>query len=426
VILYDVESEKHYLGIIASVSVLDPKKARNLMESNPVKQSDFSAGIHSSVFENSAYLLGLGMPIDATTVSKVVYGLEELLPIIQQDHLHEAILPACANRIRAMSQRRDAYGKVKTAQERLSDTSSDVGQVVSDLTAGLASTPGRAPIQTLTDVFTSMAGRLDDVQAGRTRPVVPTGIGSLDAIIGGLQPTLTLLGALPGVGKSAFIATVIQSLAQRGVKVGIFSLEDEPSWLAYRLLSHESGVNQYKLRFERLNKTQLEAAAEGWAKAAKYDQNVMVVDGSDSSMGLDEIVQKSAAMILNHGVRVILIDHLGEISRKHGDRTDLEISTHLSRLRGIANRFGVPVVVAAHFKRREGLGPANKPALADFADSSGAERKARVALGLSREPNGDTISIHVLKNTNGMAGLTATAKFHGAAAMLREIEGNDY
>jgi hypothetical protein len=79
-------------------------------------------------------------------------------------------------------------------------------------------------------------------------------------------------------------------------------------------------------------------------------------------------------------------------------------------------------VVAAHLRRREGLGPEAPPVASDFANSAGIERKARVAVGLYREVGSDTLGMAVLKNTMGKTGRTE-AEFVGAAAMVRAIEG---
>lgn len=76
------------------------------------------------------------------------------------------------------------------------------------------------------------------------------------------------------------------------------------------------------------------------------------------------------------------------------------------------------MVVAAHFKRP--ADPSLPPSFRDFANSSGAERKARVALGLRRNPGSDVLSVHVMKQTNGPAGQVIDLEFGGAAAMIVE------
>jgi hypothetical protein len=138
-------------------------------------------------------------------------------------------------------------------------------------------------------------------------------------------------------------------------------------------------------------------------------------------MRIEDVISSATEGIIQDGCDSIWIDHAGEILLTATERTDLEIARHLSLLRGIANRFGVPVIVAGHLKRQ--ADPSAPPLLSSFANSSGAERKARVALGLQRKPGSDILSVHILKQTNGPAGQVVDLKFAGAAAMIMDAEG---
>lgn len=253
--------------------------------------------------------------------------------------------------------------------------------------------------------------------------VIKTGIKELDDVIAGWQPTLNLVGAEPGVGKSALFSASLDYCGRKGIKSGFFSLEDDPSFLSYRVLSSGSGVNQFKLRYSKLSDSDFELVSNSFAETKRFQDNIFVIDGSDRPMTAEEISATSNDLVLNHGVEIIFVDHLGELVAKSSDRPDLVISEQLSTLRRIANRLSVPVVVAAHFRRPAGGGRIIKPVLTDFANSAGAERKARVAIGLTREPGSDVMDIHILKQTNGPAGRTVQARFDGAAAMLIATEG---
>lgn len=253
--------------------------------------------------------------------------------------------------------------------------------------------------------------------------VIRSGIHQLDNVIGGFQPTLNLIGAEPGVGKTAIMSAAVESIAGRGTKIGYFALEDDPSFLSYRYLANESGINQFHMRFDKLSVEDQQRVWSANEHTTAAQENIYVIDGSDRAMSVDDVVATSNDLFYNHGVEIIFVDHLGELSSKHSDRVDLEISDQLSTLRRIANRLGIPVVVAAHFRRPVGGGRIVKPVLTDFANSAGAERKARVALGLTREPGSDRMSIHVLKQTNGPSGCIIDVEFDGAAAMVIANEG---
>ena len=248
---------------------------------------------------------------------------------------------------------------------------------------------------------------VDDIEAnanGTRVPVIATGLERWDVALGGLQPTLTVIGAMPGVGKSALLAALVRNLAGSGVKVGFFSLEDEGKWIASRLLSFFSRVPLQTLLFRRLDKSQFEDVQAGMNQVHAIMANTVI----DDRQGVDcrDVVAQADAMVAA-GCKAIFVDHLGEIRIKSRERHDLEITEVCSDLRGIAKRHGVPVVLACHLKRNGNETEASEPRLTDFAFSSGIERTCRVGLGLSRpvgengKPIEGVMRVHILKQTNG-------------------------
>jgi hypothetical protein len=105
---------------------------------------------------------------------------------------------------------------------------------------------------------------------------------------------------------------------------------------------------------------------------------------------------------------------------ERSDRYDLDIADALAGLRDIAKRHQLPVVVASHVRRRQGLTVDDAPSLTDFANSSAPERMARVALGLSKVSGG--IRCSVLKQTNGPSGAEVGLKLVEHAAMVSNTE----
>jgi len=59
-----------------------------------------------------------------------------------------------------------------------------------------------------------------------------------------------------------------------------------------------------------------------------------------------------------------------------------------------------------------------KPTLSDFANSSGAERKARLAIALTREHGASVLQAHILKQTNGPSGITVDLPFDLQSGMV--------
>lgn len=243
---------------------------------------------------------------------------------------------------------------------------------------------------------------------------VPTGIAKLDAVIYGWQPTLCLLGADPGVGKSATLARCAYNGACNGVKSAFFSLEDPPQWIATRLVSALSRVEIIRILYGKLTKDELAAVEAGLESLGRVSDNIVVFDGSERAMAVERLCSVARSLVTGSGVGCVYVDHAGELRSTERDRHDLEVASQLSALRGLANATGVPVVVAMHMKRRLNA----KPVLSDFANSAGAERKARLALALTREPGSDDIFAHVLKQTNGPSGVSIQLRFDKESGMV--------
>lgn len=434
--LYDHEIEEAVLSTFSNASITDLNKTRVVLEQSKLSKEDFHLPANQALFGAIESLLTKGLPIDPLAVKTELKSAEglvsaggwERVSMILMSPIHTEtpkIIPY-SKTLQELAVRRRIILEIHEAKAKLMNRQISPYSVLSNLTGTLAGVSVHTgDIRTLRDHTTEVVDHLDKVQEGKVRPILPTGIKHLDRVIGGLQPTLILVGALPGVGKSALIATISQNLAKNGDKVGVVSLEDDATWLAWRLLSQEADVDQFVLRWKKLDPNAKQKAGKGFEKMYTYADNILVADGSESGMSIDAVIQTANDMIVNHGAKCIIVDHLGEISGGGDEaRYDMEVSRNLSRLRGIANRHGVPVVVAAHFRRRDGLEAGDKPKLSDFANSSGAERKARIALGLSREPDSETMTIHILKNTNGRAGFDVEVKFQGAAAMIRSVEGD--
>lgn len=427
--LYDHALERNVLGIMSNISALDVAKARSEVESTRLTKECFHAEPHAAIFQAAITALKKGFPVDPFTVQTELKRAESLVAmdmdfvsqvLLGVHHIPDSSLSAYAKTLTELSIRRNVFTLFENARARISDRSVDPGEIISDISSKLLQVDLGSQILTMSDLMVGMAQHLDNVQEGKNEPIIQTGIGPLDHVIGGLPATLVLVGALPGVGKSALVSAIARNLARRNVVTGVLSLEDEATWLPWRLLAREASVEQFILRFRRLNEFQGICAKEGYEEMDKYSDNILLADFSDRAARIDEVIQTANDMVVKHGARCIVVDHIGEIAQSgSGERYDLEVSSHLSRLRSVANRHGVPVIAVMHLRRREGLGVGSKPTLTDFANSSGAERKARIALALSRAEGGETMQIHILKNTLGKGtGSSVEIKFHGPSATL--------
>lgn len=427
----DPASERTFLAAICWLSTSDAGRALATLETSLVTPERLSDPAHAAVLVAIRQALEVGRPCDAATLGPSLKasaavddagGLVWLSELLSSEGYEHQIQP-CADSIRTMALRRALVTMARDLLGKAGDLRQDPVAALQTAVSALSGiTLTKRTIRNLSEVMGDVVDEWEELQLGKRR-VVPTGFPALDAAIGGWQPTLNLIGAMPGVGKSALLASTTQQMARAGRKVGVFSLEDDARWLGWRMLSDESGINQFFLRNKGLTNGERDSVVRGVQRVASYAERVLIDDRSGLSPA--EVVQTARDMVVNRGAEAIIVDHLGELRFEggHGDRYDLELAEGLSDLREIAKRYRVPVIVAAHLRRRQGLSTADAPTLTDFANSSAIERQARVALGLSRAPDSDVLSVHVLKQTNGRAGIAVDLQFRGAAAMVRDCEG---
>lgn len=276
-----------------------------------------------------------------------------------------------------------------------------------------------APRSELRTLQSEAMGVVDEVQAvyeGRADSTLRTGIPSLDETIGGLQGTLTILGAEPGAGKSGLMLRIVRNLAERGVMTGVFSLEDQARWMVRRMAAETSGLPVFVLQNRKLSEHQLERFGDAMDRVHALSANVLIEDRK----GLDaRAIATSARAMVAAGAKAIFVDHLGEIRLNRTERHDRDIGEVLRELRAIADVHRVPVVVLCHVKRREGV--SEEPRITDFAFSVDVERTARVALAVVK-PGEDKQGVHVLKQTSGVSGVAMWLRFNGPAAMTTNDE----
>lgn len=402
-------------------------QAKKFIQNRGVTEQEFSREENWTAYRGIVKCISLGIPASPDNLHREISSIipnGNVLAIASSVSTNDgfgSFVDGYCDKLLEVSERRQTLKQLEDAQKRILSGSEPPSAIKFRLSNSLLRTRGRQTTKGLNHYVEGVQKHIQDVRQGKVKPVIPFYIKKMDDAVGGLQPTLILIGAQPGVGKSALIASCVDLQARNGHKPFVASLEDEPSWMAWRFISNSTGVNQFDLRFTKLGSTPYEKILKSNKDLQKYRDNIRVVDGSITGMRIQDLISSINDAIVNQGCDSVWIDHLGEISLTNNERTDLEIARHLSLLRGVANKHGVPVIVAAHFKRP--ADPSLPPTFRDFANSSGAERKARVALGLRRNPGSDVLSVHVMKQTNGPAGQVVDLEFGGAAAMILQTEG---
>lgn len=429
--LIDERTERLVLRTLSTESS-NPGAARIMMDRSRLVHGDFGVPAHAKVFWAIGTQLRDGKPADVLALHprlKAVMPWKLLCEMIMggvdkaEDDLAfmgtmGGAFEQWTQRVRDLSATRKMYAAGKALMQRALQGHLQPGETLLKAAQHLqeiARQSSGSNVATLTQVLAEVGEHFDRVQRGEVEPVLPTGIPALDAVIKGIQATLTIIGAYPGVGKSGLVARIMLNLAQMGRRVGIISMEDPREWVAWRYLANESRVPQIVLQYDRLKGDDARAAGEAFGKVGAYSDNIFIDDRGGLSPA--ELVLACRDMILNHHCDTVLVDHLGESELEGGprDRYDLLVGKMLRDLRQVTKDTGKGIVGVTHLKRKEGDGP---PRMDDFPNSAAYERMARVAIALRRKPDSDELEAWFLKHQKGKGqGRFVTLRFDGVSAM---------
>ena len=211
---------------------------------------------------------------------------------------------------------------------------------------------------------------------------VRTGFSGLDRVLVQLgKGDLVLIGARPGMGKTAFALNVATNVAKASKKtVCIFSLEMSAEQLVTRILSSEALVDSHSLR-------------SGFIKP---DDWVKLSDAATALSGCDILIDDTTGItptemkaklrrVSNLGM--VVVDYLQLMTTgKNIDSRVQEVGEISRTLKLMAKELGIPVVCCAQLSRGpEKNRTSKRPMLSDLRDSGSIEQDADIVMFLYRE-----------------------------------------
>jgi hypothetical protein len=265
----------------------------------------------------------------------------------------------------------------------------------------------------------------------RNRGEVPTGAlwgtAGLDAYTRLRPKELTVVGAMPSIGKTSLLVDAAVSLAERGVPALIFSAETGQEGLEERLLARVSGVDSRAIRGERTwsgkshpltfdEEKSVESAAAKLSSLPLYTH----YSASQPDLIINLIEDTILRERLNLGApMVIFMDYLqfGSLDVT-GGLTEYEKLSRLSmEFKYLAKVLRQPVVIFSQL-RREKEGD-DEPQINWFKGTGRIEADADVAMILTGERIPGPIAkrkITIVKQREGEAGVSVDLLLHQAVS----------
>lgn len=284
-----------------------------------------------------------------------------------------------------------------------------------------------------------------DIMATTKGQGLPTGISKLDELNGGLfGGQLIVIGARPSMGKSALMGQMALSMARKGKKVGIVSLEMNNNEIAARLSSIETQTD-FKQIFRNLFAD--EDARQRWLnKLSTFIKlPIYITDKTD----VTAVKIKAKAQKLIHdikGLDCLFIDYLqlvgGENENKNRNR-EYEVSQISRMCKLIAKDLNIPVIILCQLNREvtKRVGKNRYPQLSDLRESGSIEQDADAVMFLHRDwmtgvqefmydENGQSkinqADLIVRKWRNGEPNLHIELEFDGPKMMFVEKDAHKF
>ena len=411
---FSVEAEQSVLGSV----LIDPRCYDDVAQI--IKADDFYIEEHKDIFSIMHEFNLAGRDIDLVTlinqlVVKGVYADEaaarSYIRVIAD------IVPGSANAkdyakiVHDKSILRKLIEVTDDIQEKVYTEGENVSHIVDYAEQSIYDIAGnneRSDFQHIKDVIFNIYDRLNILKDGATEEVMglKSGFSGLDQYIVGFgKSDLIIVGARPGVGKTAFVLNIATSIAKRKKKaVAIFNLEMAAEQLVQRVISSEALVDSQKLRQGNLSADDWEKIANATSELSETD---ILIDANPSIT----VTSMKAKLRRVKNLGLVVVDYLQLMqSERKNDPSRVNQVGEISRgLKIMAKELNVPVIVCAQLSRSTEK-EHKKPMLSDLRESGSIEQDADMVMFLSRDYYGDDpekanlVDVILAKNRHGNVG----------------------
>jgi len=424
-------SEEAERGVLGSV-LLDPASALDKCLAKQLNSESFYDRRHQVLFEQLTEMSQANVVMDAITIAEWLKTHSALEKAGGYDYLVElqesTLVAAHVEYYCDIVQEKNLYRKLIDHSNTLCDSAykgeEEAHLLVSSAEETLFGLGGHGTQTKIPDwkesvkhAFTEINKDPNDIDHGIT-----TGYKGLNERLRGLAKTdMIVLAARPAMGKTSLAMNIAENAAlgllakgNKGIPVGIFSLEMSREQLVRRMLFSNARVSMQSVRdhLTTENHMKLTESVDRLSKAKIY---------IDDTPGLEAVELRSRArrMKARYDIELIVIDYLQlmNYSKFAKDGRQRETMAISGAIKAMAKELNVPVVVLSQLSRaNEQRAGNNRPKLSDLRDSGAIEQDADVVLLLYRESyykEGD-------ERDNNNSAIVDVAKFrHGETGDVR-------
>lgn len=394
--------------------------------------TQFYSRLNGQIFQAIADLIKGSMVVDAVTVRELCEA-RSIAPVKMDilAYISELMLAVpnslytshYARIVQALHTRRELIRSAQKVASLAYDESAPLDDVISQSERSILQVSNSQVIRGVESIKSVMAAVFDTTEArmnnGGEFAGIPTGVGSLDAILRGLKrQRLYILAGRPGMGKSLLSNQILLNMCKRyGKRAAIFNLEMSSEEIGQRLASAESGINLTNIEEGNLSSTEVPRFHEAIGRIAEMNLHI----DDTPSLNMTQLRAKCRRIQVESGLDFVVVDYLQLMSgEKSGNNRTQEIGEVSRGLKRLAKELDAPVLALAQLSRALEQRSDKRPLLSDLRESGDIENDADCVLFLYRDEYytkencmkpGES-EIIIAKHRNGRLG-TAFAHFRG-------------
>ncbi len=181
---------------------------------------------------------------------------------------------------------------------------------------------------------------------------IRSGFRALDAVIEGFKPgELTTIAVRPGIGKTAFLLSLMNNISVLSPRVcGVFSAERSARKLFQRMIESSTGLPISKINSGRLTDVQVNIVSP--VVKTLQDSHIYIDDTTNPTA---EYIIEKAKIMAKGGIEIIFIDYLELITTdlKSGDKNcDKEpFCIIMKTLSNLAKELNIPIVIFSQLSK---------------------------------------------------------------------------
>ncbi|KPL25630.1 MAG: hypothetical protein AMJ75_00530 [Phycisphaerae bacterium SM1_79] len=380
--LYSLEAEAGVLGSM----IIDPGCIAKVLPMLPRSDALYLPE-HRTIYEALVKVYVANKPIDAISLRtelKEQGKLDEIGGVQYIAKIMESV-PSSANAVyyagivRAKEKERQVLSAVETVA-RIPDEPGGVDEKIrqiQDIALELEPTKSGPDFVEVSKVATEIAGAMRDHRDG----AVATGFNDLDELIHGFYAgEFAILAGRPSIGKSALMLDMALNMAKAGTGVLVFSLEMAERALIERAICNLACVDA--------TKTQSGTAAEDdWNEIYKQAFELRNLNIILSKVGgtPEQVAGLIHRLKQTHNIQIAFIDYLQLMTTgKKSESRQQEVTTISRKLKAIALREDVPLVVLSQLNRQVDAREDHRPRMSDLRESGSIEQDADLVLFVYR------------------------------------------